>query len=87
MPEILVTAGAPDEAAVLLRERVAVGELQSDGACARLVERVGWALVDADELEHQAPRPRPVRPVQRFGTGHQPGASGGSTEEGALRAA
>lgn len=84
MPEILVTTGAPDEGSFLLRERVAVGELQSDGACARLVERVGWALLDADELEQQAPRPRPIRPAKRFASERDPGAS---AEAGGLRAA
>ena len=60
MPRILVTTDGSDgrEAAVLLQQRVAPADLESDDRlCARLVERVGWALVDADELERGAPPP------------------------------
>jgi hypothetical protein len=59
MPEILVTADRPDDhrAAVLLRERISTLDLESEHFSARLLERLGWALVDADELEH-SPRAR-----------------------------
>jgi hypothetical protein len=53
MPQILVTADRTDgrETVVLLQERVIPSDLESDHFSARLVERVGWALVDADEVE------------------------------------
>jgi len=56
MPQILVTADRPDEdgAAVLLRERISTLDLESDHFSARLLERLGWALVDADEVERPA---------------------------------
>ena len=57
MPRILVTTDGSDgrEGAVLLQERVLSSDLESDHFSAQLVERVGWALVDADEIEHRAP--------------------------------
>ena len=75
MPEILVTTTAAngDEGAVLLRERVNLSDFESDHFCGQLVERVGWAVVDAHEVERllasrarAAARPssggRPARP-------------------------
>ena len=54
MPQILVTADRPDDhrAAVMLRERISMLDLESEHFSERLLERLGWALVDADELEH-----------------------------------
>ena len=59
MPRILVMAdeGEGREAVVLLHERVVPGELETDRSSALLIERVGWALVDADEVEQGAPSP------------------------------
>jgi hypothetical protein len=56
MPEIIVTAGAVqnEEGPVLLRERVTARDLESGHFAAQLVERVGWAVLDADELEHRS---------------------------------
>jgi len=56
MPQILVTADRPhdDGSAVLLRERISMLDLESDHFSARLLERLGWALVDADEIEDTA---------------------------------
>lgn len=53
MPEILVTADRPagGNDAVLLRERISIPDLESEHFSAQLVERLGWALVDADEME------------------------------------
>ena len=65
MPRILVTAEGSDghETAVLLQERVVPSDLESDHFSAQLVERVGWALVDADEIEHREPaRPQHALP-------------------------
>ena len=54
MPRILVVTDAPEEtpATVVFRERIALTDLESDPLSGRLVERVGWAVLDADELEH-----------------------------------
>ena len=59
MPRILVTAEGSDghEVAVVLQERVVPSDLESDHFSAQLVERMGWALSDADEIEHRAPPP------------------------------
>ena len=67
MPRILVTTDASDgrEKAVVLQERVASGDLESDHFSAQLVERLGWALVDADEIEHRTPSPE-ARPARRM---------------------
>jgi hypothetical protein len=65
VPRILITTDESDEheTAVVLQERVVPSDLESDHFSARLVERVGWALVDADEIEHRPPAPeaRPAR--------------------------
>jgi hypothetical protein len=55
MTEIIVVADtdAPDDANVVWRERVSPNELNSDHFAAQLVERLGWALSDADEIEHR----------------------------------
>jgi hypothetical protein len=54
MPQILVVADSPAEEAstVVYRERIATTDLESDHFSGQLVERVGWAVLDADELEH-----------------------------------
>ena len=55
MPEIIVTAGARyDEQPAVLRERITARDLESDHFAAQLVERLGWAVVDADEIEDRA---------------------------------
>ena len=66
MPRILVTTDGSDERekAVVLQERVVPSDLESDHFSAQLVERVGWALSDADEIEHRTPAPEP-RPAQK----------------------
>lgn len=60
-PWIIVTADGPprQEQAIVLQERVGVEDFESDQFSARLVERIGWAMLDADELEHM-PEPNPV---------------------------
>ena len=59
MPRIMVISEARDgrDSATLLEERVPVTSMESDHFSAALVERVGWALVDADELERTEPPP------------------------------
>ena len=53
MPQILVVADVAEEtgSAVVYRERVATTDLESDHFSGQLVERVGWAVLDADALE------------------------------------
>lgn len=54
MPQILVVT-EPREAdgTVVYRERVSLSDLESDHFSGQLVERVGWAMRDADELERE----------------------------------
>ena len=55
MPHIIVTADRGSDRAdnaVMLRERVNVTDFESDHFAAQLVERLGWAVSDADEVEH-----------------------------------
>jgi hypothetical protein len=53
MPQILVVADPPQEdgSTVVYRERISTTDLESDHFSGQLVERVGWAVVDADQLE------------------------------------
>ena len=55
MPQIIVQA-APGErpGPVTLRERVNGNDLNSDHFAGQLVERIGWALLDAEDLEETA---------------------------------
>ncbi len=54
MPQIIVTAdhgAAFGEGAVMFRERVTVADFESGHFAMQLVERLGWAVGDADEVE------------------------------------
>lgn len=53
MPQILVEADRRDDNdnTVVYRERVNLSDLESEHFSGQLVERVGWAVLDADELE------------------------------------
>jgi hypothetical protein len=54
MPEIIVTADRSSErgeGAVMWRERISPADFESDHFQAQLVQRLGWAVVDADEVE------------------------------------
>jgi hypothetical protein len=54
MPQIIVTAGPSEtqnEGAVMLRERVSAADFESERFAANLVERLGWAVLDATEQE------------------------------------
>jgi hypothetical protein len=55
MARIRITAdarGAP-RTAVMLDERIAPSDLDSDHFAAALIERIGWALADADDVERR----------------------------------
>lgn len=55
MPQIIVRTSADNAAgAVTLQERVAGSDLNSDHFAGRLVERIGWALSDAEDMEESA---------------------------------
>jgi hypothetical protein len=53
MARIRITADlrGASNASVMLDERIAPSDLDSDHFAAALVERIGWALADADEAE------------------------------------
>ncbi|MGV1049861.1 MAG: hypothetical protein ACOYD4_15205 [Solirubrobacterales bacterium] len=55
MPQILIVTDSPQSAGeVVYRERIASSDLESDHFSGQLVERVGWAVRDANDLEHRA---------------------------------
>ena len=55
MPQIIVQAAPGDRpGAVTLQERVNGNDLNSDHFAGQLVERIGWALMDAEDLEDSA---------------------------------
>lgn len=65
MPQIIVAAdrgAAFGEGAVTFRERVNVSDFESEHFAAQLVERLGWAVEDADVAEQ-----RPQEPSDRGG--------------------
>lgn len=66
MPQILVLADAPQgNGEVVYRERVARSCLQSEHFSHQLLERVGWAVEDADVREHETKaHGAPAEPVQ-----------------------
>jgi hypothetical protein len=59
MPQIIVMADHED-APILHKERVNVADFESQHFATQLVERLGWAVGDADELERATPH-RPAR--------------------------
>jgi hypothetical protein len=50
MPRIIVMS-TEREGAITLDERVASADMESGHHAAQLIERVGWAVHDADEAE------------------------------------
>ena len=56
MPRILVTTEPIDkpEAGVMLDEKVATSDLASNHFADQLIERIGWALIDAERTEHHS---------------------------------
>jgi hypothetical protein len=55
VPQIIVTADRSSDrgdGSVMLRERVNVEDFESEHFAAQLVERLGWAVGDADQAEH-----------------------------------
>jgi hypothetical protein len=60
MAYITVTADRPDGgvSTPIHTERVELRDLESDHFSAQLIERIGWALLDAEELNPNEARPR-----------------------------
>ncbi len=59
MPQIIVTAKPADlqgEDAVMLRERVNATDFESQHFADQLVERIGWAVADAADVEQRPDR-------------------------------
>jgi hypothetical protein len=56
MPQIIVTVddnNVRGEPPVMLRERINVSDFESDHFAAQLVERLGWAVSDAHDVEQR----------------------------------
>jgi hypothetical protein len=53
MPRIVVLAdcGHNRHREVVMEERVVPAHLDSEHSSAQLVQRIGWAIIDADDLE------------------------------------
>jgi len=59
MPQIIVTADEPatdGTPPVMFRERVSVTDFESQHFGRQLVERLGWAVGDADEVNRRSVR-------------------------------
>ena len=55
MARILITTerGRARTGGVMLDERIITSDLDSDHFASALIERIGWALVDADDVERR----------------------------------
>jgi hypothetical protein len=65
VPQIIVTAdrgAAFGEGAVTLRERVSIADFESEHFATQLVERLGWAVGDADDVERIGEVEAPAEP-------------------------
>ena len=63
MPQIIVTADTQAEDGqppIMFRERVSVSDFESAHFAAQLIERLGWAVGDADEVNRRT-EPRLAR--------------------------
>lgn len=62
MPQILVLTDSPQSAGeVVYKEKVARSCLESEHFSHQLLERVNWAVEDADAKEHEARARKPSR--------------------------
>lgn len=59
MPEIIVRAesGRDERAPILLRERVTADNMEIGHYADQLIERIGWAVVDATEAQEATDEP------------------------------
>jgi hypothetical protein len=55
MPRILITSEPIDKpsSGVMLDEQIATSDLASNHFATQLIERIGWALHDAERSEHR----------------------------------
>jgi hypothetical protein len=62
VPQIIVTAdrAQEDHGGIMLRERVNPADFESERFAANLIERLGWAVVDATEAEQTTETPEPA---------------------------
>ena len=68
MPQIIVTAdktGDDGEPPIMFRERVNVSDFESPHFARQLMERIGWAVGDADEVERRSSLRRRRRVARR----------------------
>jgi hypothetical protein len=66
MPQILVVTDSPaEESTVVYRERVSSADLESAHFSGQLVERVGWAVRDANDVEHESRQVVKLLPAPR----------------------
>lgn len=58
MPQIVVTVNGPESrhGREVMRERIALADLESRQFTAHLVQRIEWALSDADSIESSETR-------------------------------
>ena len=63
MPRILVTTepGEDPDAVVMLSERIATSDIASEHFAAHLIQRIAWALADAESKEHRPIQLAPIR--------------------------
>jgi hypothetical protein len=72
MPRIIVTtqpSRLPDDAEVLLDEHVHSVHLSTGHAAAQLIERLSWAICDAEDAEARVAR-APLRPDRGVQSAH-----------------
>ena len=63
MPRIIVISEHTDgERRVTLEERIVPVHLEDDHSAAQLVERLGWAILDAEQVERTTREPREPLP-------------------------
>jgi hypothetical protein len=75
MPRIIVTTDSSEPADILLDEHIHSVHLSTGHAASQLVERLAWAISDAEEVEveERAISARPAR-FERRGSRRQPPA-------------
>ena len=76
MPKIIViTEAKGSEGTITLEERVVAAHLEDDHTAAQLVERVGWAILDAEDAERASLQSQLSPSQPRFVT-ERPGRHG-----------
>jgi hypothetical protein len=89
MPRIILTtdpATVPQEISVLLDERVSSVHLSTDHAASQLIERIAWAIADAEDAEQAASATAPSAsgPTARPREARRRGAPRAIRQQGAL---